>query len=68
MRPIWQERNMHPFFPIIHALSDSALQDVHLAIRAIPANQRTEPDWREVTKAVEDTLRARSIEFDAVNW
>jgi hypothetical protein len=59
---------MHPFFQIVPALSDSALQDVHLAIRAIPSNQRTEPDWRDVTKAVEDTLRARSIEFDAVNW
>jgi hypothetical protein len=59
---------MHPFFQIVPALSDSALQDVHLAIRAIPSNQRTEGDWREVTKAVEDTLRARSIEFDPVSW
>jgi hypothetical protein len=59
---------MHPFFHIVPALSDSALQDVHLAIRAIPPNQRTGPDWHDVTKAVEDTLRARSIEFDAVNW
>jgi hypothetical protein len=59
---------MHPFFQIIPALSDSALHDVHVAIRAIPPNQRTESDWREVTRAVEDTLRARSIEFDAVNW
>jgi hypothetical protein len=41
-----QERNMHPFFHIVPALSDSALQDVHLAIRAIPPGQRTEPDWR----------------------
>jgi hypothetical protein len=59
---------MHPFFQIIPALSDSALHDVPVAIRAIPPNQRTESDWREVTRAVEDTLRARSIEFDAVNW
>ena len=59
---------MHPFFHIVPALSDSALHDVHVAIRAISANQRTEPDWRDVTKAVEDTLRARSIEFDAVDW
>jgi hypothetical protein len=63
---ISRERNMHPFFHIVPALLDSALQDVHLAIRAIPANQRAEPDWREVTKAVEDTLRTRSIEYDAV--
>jgi hypothetical protein len=59
---------MHPFFQIVPALSDRALLDVHLAIRAIPANQRTEPDWREVTKAVEDTLREHGIEFDAVTW
>jgi hypothetical protein len=59
---------MHPFFHILPALSDSALQDVHLAIRAIPPNQRTEPDWREVTKTVEHTLGARGIQFDAVNW
>jgi hypothetical protein len=45
---------MHPFFHIVPALSDSALQDVHLAIRAIPADQRTEPDWREVTTVVEN--------------
>jgi hypothetical protein len=59
---------MHPFFQIVPALSDSALEDVHLAIRAIPPDQRTEPDWCVVTRAVEDTLRARSIEFDTVNW
>jgi hypothetical protein len=59
---------MHPFFHIVPALSDSALLDVHLVIRAIPPNQRTEPDWLEVTKAVDDALRARSIEFDAVDW
>jgi hypothetical protein len=58
---------MHPFFQIIQALPDSALLDVHLAIVAIPPNQRTEPDWREVTRAVDDMLRARSIEFDTVN-
>jgi hypothetical protein len=59
---------VHPFFQIVPALSDNALQDVHLAIRAIPPNQRTEPDWREVTRAVEDILRGRGIEFDGVNW
>jgi hypothetical protein len=59
---------MQRFFQIVPALSDRALQDVHLAIRAIPPNQRTEPDWHDVTKVVEDTLRARGIEFDAVKW
>jgi hypothetical protein len=59
---------MKAFFQIIPALSDRALLDVHLAIRAIPPNQRIEPDWREVTQVVEDTLRKRAIEFDAVNW
>jgi hypothetical protein len=59
---------MQPFFQIIPALSDRALLDVHLAIRAIPPSQRTEPDWRGVTQVVEDTLRERGIEFDAVNW
>jgi hypothetical protein len=59
---------MHPFFQIVPALSDSALHDVHVVIRAIPPDQRSEPEWREVTKAVEDALRARGIEFDSVTW
>jgi hypothetical protein len=68
--PGWQAResNMHPVFQIIPALSDRALLDVHLSIRAIPPNQRAGPDWREMTSAVEDTLRERGIEFDAVDW
>jgi hypothetical protein len=57
---------MHPFFQFVPGLSDGALLAIHLAIRAIPPNERTEPDWSDMKKVVEETLRERSIEFDAV--